>query len=95
MVTSCGYCRLKKKKSIEFAEAFECESDYYTKKLWAVVAFPICAVISIKACKSIANFTYLLVQFLLYLVHWENLLVKNLSYSGRKIVKEAFGSHFL
>lgn len=90
-VTSCGCCHLKKKKKpIEFSEAFECVSDYCSKN-WAAATVPISSVISIKGCKSIANFTSLLVQFLC----WENPLVKDLSGSGRKIAEEAFGSHFL
>lgn len=81
---------LEKKKSIEFSEAFECASGYCPKN-WAAAAAPISSVISIKGCKSIANFTSLLVQFLC----WENPLVKDLSGSGRRIAEEALGSHFL
>lgn len=84
----------KKKAYWIFLKLLNVKVIIIQKTLRAVVTFSISTVTSIKDHKSTANFTCRLAQCLLYRGCWENLLVKNLSYSG-EIGKEAFGSHFL
>lgn len=77
---------LEKNKTTEFSEPFECVSDYCSKN-WAAATVPISCVISIKGCKSIANFTSLLVPFLC----WENPLVKDLAGSEGRLQRKHLG----